>query len=82
MYSRGVKDVGFWGPHCTYEQSCQGPHGVFDLEIITSSGKDLYNVARSEIDLQKKKKRSSLLQHLHIIALMRVNRVLLLHQVE
>ena len=69
IWSRGVKLVGFWGPHCTYEQSCRGPHEVFDLDITTSSGKDLCNVARSEIDLQKK--RSSLLQHLRIIALMR-----------
>ena len=27
----------------------------FDLEIITSPGNDLCNVARSEVDLQKKK---------------------------
>ena len=38
-----------------YEQSCQGPHEVLDLEITTSLGNDLCNVARSKIDLQKKK---------------------------
>ena len=47
--------MGFWGPHCIYEQSCRGPHEVLDLEITTSLGNDLCNVARSKIDLQKKK---------------------------
>ena len=32
----------------------EGPHEVFDLDITTFSGKDLCNVARSEIDLPKK----------------------------
>ena len=52
---RGVKLVGFLGPHCIYEQSCRGPHDVLDLEITTSPGNDLCNVARSKIDLRKKK---------------------------
>ena len=47
--------MGFWGPHCIYEQSWRGPHEVLDLEIITSLGNNLCNVARSKIDLQKKK---------------------------
>ena len=34
---QGCQTRGFWGPHCTYEQSCQGPHEVFNLEITTSS---------------------------------------------
>ena len=56
LLSRSVKLVGFWGPHCIYEQSCRGPHEVLDLEITTSLGNDLCNVARSKIDLQNKKK--------------------------
>ena len=47
--------MGFWGPHCINEQSCRGPHEVLDLEITTSLGNDLCNVARSKIDLPKKK---------------------------
>ena len=31
-----------------------GPHDAFDLEITTSTDNRLCNVARSEIDLQKK----------------------------
>ena len=54
-YIRGVKLVDFWGPHCIYEQSCRGPHEILDLEITTSLGNDLCNVARSKIHLQKKK---------------------------
>ena len=49
--------MGFWGPHCIYEQSCREPHEVLDLEITTSLGNDLCNVARSKIDLQKRKKK-------------------------
>ena len=49
----------------------------FNLEITTSQGNGLYNVARSEVDL---KKRSLPLQHFHTIALLQVslirNRVL------
>ena len=55
---RGVKPVGFWRPHCIYEQSCRGPHEVLNLEISTSLGNDLCNVARSKIDLQKKNKKN------------------------
>ena len=46
---------GLLGPHCIYEQSYRGPHEVLDLEITTSLGNDLCNVAGSKIDLQKKK---------------------------
>ena len=55
IYIRSVKLVSFWGPHCIYEQSCRGPHEIFDLEITTSLGNDFCNVARSKINLQKKK---------------------------
>ena len=41
-YIRGVKLVSLWGPHCTYEQLCRGPHEVVDLEITTLLGNDLY----------------------------------------
>ena len=54
MYGKSVKLVGFWGPRRIYEQSCRGPHEIFDLEITSSLGNDLCNVARSKIDLQKK----------------------------
>ena len=47
--------MGFWGPHCIYEKSCRRPHEVLDLEITISLGNNLCNVARSKIDLQKKK---------------------------
>ena len=76
--------MGFWGPHCTYEQSCRGPHEVFELEITTSLGNNLCDVARSKVGLQKEKKekkRSSPLQHLR--PLMRAtNQVLSLHPVK
>ena len=49
--------MGFLGPHCIYEQSCRGPHEVLDLEITSSLGNDLRNVARSKIDYQKIKKK-------------------------
>ena len=62
LYSRGVKLVGFWGPHFIYEQSYRGPHEVLGLEITTSLGNDLCNVARSKVDLQKKN------HHLSIIS--------------
>ena len=47
--------MGLWGSHCIHEQSCQGPHEVLDLGITTSLGNDLCNVARSKIDLKKKR---------------------------
>ena len=66
-----------FGGHIACWQLCRGPHDVFDLEIPTSSGNGLCNVARSEVDLQK---RSLPLQHLHTIALLQAslirNRVL------
>ena len=43
----------------------------FDLEITTSLGIGLCNVARSEVDLRKK--RSLPLQHLHTIALLQAS---------
>ena len=61
LYTKGVKLVGFWGPHCMYKQSCRGPHEALDLEITTSLGNDFSNEARSKIDFQKK--RSSPFQH-------------------
>ena len=79
-YGRGVKLVGFWGRHCTYEQLCRGPHEVFEWEITTSPGNDLSNVARIKVDLQKKE-RLSPLQHLRTIVIRTTNRVLWLHQV-
>ena len=45
FYLRGVKFVGSWGPHCIYKKMCRGPHEVLDLEITTSLGNDLCNVA-------------------------------------
>ena len=77
---QGCQTRGLLGPHCIHEQLCRGPHEVFDLEITTSPGNDLCSVARSEVDLQKK--RSSSLQHLHTVALIRANRVLLLRKVK
>ena len=68
------------------DQECQtrgllGAHEVFKLEVTTSLGNDLCNVALSKVDLQIK--RSSPFQHLLAIALIRAtNRVLLLHQVK
>ena len=43
------------GGHIACWQSCRGPQDVFDLEITTSPGNDLCNVAQSEVDLNKKK---------------------------
>ena len=77
-WNRGVKLVGFWGPHCTYEQSCRGPHEVFELEIATSLGNDLSNAARSKVDLKKKKKG----YHFCTIVIRATNRVLWLHKVK
>ena len=42
------------GGHIACWQPCRGPHDVFDLEITTSLGNDLCNVAQSEHDLKKK----------------------------
>ena len=55
VLNRVVKLVGFWGPHCIYEPSCRGPQEVLDLEITTSLGNDLCDVARSKIDLSKRR---------------------------
>ena len=60
------------GGHIACWQSCCGQHDVFDLEIITSPGNYLCNVARSEVDLQKKK-RSLPLQHLHLTPLLQTS---------
>ena len=51
----GVSNSWASGGHIACWQSCRGPHDVFDLEITTSPGNSLGNVARSEVDLQKKR---------------------------
>ena len=42
------------GGHIVCWKLCLGPHEIFDLEITTSPGDDLSNVARIEVELQKK----------------------------
>ena len=52
----GVSNLWASGGHIACWESCREPHEVFDLIIATSSCNDLSNVARSEVDLQKRKK--------------------------
>ena len=56
MYlQQGCQTRGLLGIHIVCWKPCRGPHEIFNLEITAPPGNDLGNVARSEVDLQKKK---------------------------
>ena len=80
---QGCQTRGLLGAILLVGNRAEGRMMFFDLEITTSPGNDLCNVAHSEIDL--KKKRSLPPQHLHTIVLLQAslirNRVLW-HEVE